>query len=512
MAIAAVAALDPDRPAVISSREKLSYQQLNTLVNQTARLICSAGLGQGDAVALICSNRAEFVVVSFACQRLGVRLTPVNWHLSTEELAYVVDNCEASAVFVDIEACPDAAPALAANSRLRLKVAIGTACDGFRLWPDALAVFSGDDIDGAVLGTTMLYTSGTTGRPKGVLRKQPDPQKAADMQALLTAVFQFQPETGKDCALVTGPLYHAGPFNLCMTTPLSAGIGIVIMAAFTPEAALQKIAEHNISHTFLVPTMMNRLLRLPAELRRKSDLSSLRFVIHGAAPCPVETKHALLEWFGPIIWEMFAGTEGPGTLVSPDEWLEKPGTVGRPGPGQLKILDAGGREVAPGVAGQLYLVNPPESSFEYFREAEKTARAQRDGYFTAGDIGYLDADGYLFLTGRSAEVIISGGVNIYPQEIDDVLLKHNAVDDVACIGVPNQEWGEEVLALVKLLPGCKVSNTMADELLAFCKQRMPSHKRPRRVEFVAEIPRSEAGKISRGVLRKPYWEKHSRAI
>ncbi len=512
MEIAAVAALEPHRPAVIWGESVVSFAELNQQVNQVARLIRSVNIGEGDSIALVCSNRSEFVVVRFACHRLGVRLTPVNCHLSTPEAAYIVDNCDARAVFLDTSVCAELGAMLTGNSKLVLKIAIGEPIADFKEWTHTLSKFEIKDISTPALGATMLYTSGTTGQPKGVLRKQPDPQKAADMQALLTAVFQFQPETGSDLALVTGPLYHAGPFNLCMTTPLCAGIGIVLMSKFDALKTLQLIAVHRISHTFLVPTMMTRLLRLTGQQRREVDVSSLRFIIHGAAPCPVNTKAAMLEWFGPIIWEMFAGTEGPGTLVSPQEWLARPGTVGRPGPGQLKIVDEQGAELSPGESGQVFLVNPPESAFEYYNDAQKTARAQRDGYFTAGDIGYIDEDGYLFLTGRSAEVIICGGVNIYPQEIDDVLAQHPSVDDVACVGIPNEEWGEEIKAIVVLTGALPGSRGLEKELIGFCMDKMAAQKVPRSVDFVDKLARSETGKLMRRNLRAPYWRNSGRTL
>ena len=513
MEIAAVAALAPNRLAVSSAQGELTFKELNDQCNQLAKLLGDAGVSAGDAVALVCSNREEFVVVRFACHRLGVRLTPVNWHLAPEELRYIVENCDAKALILECDICSEAtARALANNSALLLKLAVGGTIPEFRSWRESLSCCSTEDIKGPSLGHTMLYTSGTTGRPKGVLRKQADPQKAADMQALLTAVFQFQPETGNDKALITGPLYHAGPFNLCMTTPLTSGIGVVIMEKFLPESVLDLIAKHRISHTFFVPTMMSRLLNLAVGRKEGADVSSVRFIIHGAAPCPVETKRGMLAWFGPILWEMFAGTEGPGTMVSPQEWLLKPGTVGKPGPGQIRVLDEHYQELAAGEEGQLYISNPEDSSFEYYRDTEKTARALRHGFYTAGDIGYLDEDGYLFLTGRSAEVIISGGVNIYPQEIDDVLITHLAVEDVACVGVPNEDWGEEVKALVQLQRGQKPCAELECEILDYCAGKLASQKLPRSVDFVVEIPRSEAGKIARKSLRDAFWKERGSSI
>jgi len=262
----------------------------------------------------------------------------------------------------------------------------------------------------------------------------------------------------------------------------------------------------------MVPTMMNRLLQLDESIRQKADLSSLRFVIHGAAPCSVETKQGILDWFGPVLWEMFAGTEGPGTIVSPQEWLAKPGTVGKPAPDQVRVLDESGEQLPDGEPGQIYILNPPDSAFEYYKDDSKTEKALKDGYFTAGDIGFIDEDGYLFLTGRSAEVIISGGVNIYPQEIDDVLAQHPAVGDVACVGVPNAEWGEEIRAVVELRPEFEAGEALAAELLAFCQPHLARQKRPRKVDFIAELPRSAAGKVQRRALRDSYWSEQERAI
>ncbi|MCL4103986.1 UNVERIFIED_CONTAM: hypothetical protein GTU68_034848 [Idotea baltica] len=506
MEIAAVAALVPDRIAVSSKLGQLTFKQLNDYSNQLARLLSDGGLEAGDAVALVCSNRNEFLIARFACHRLGLRLTPVNWHLASAELGYIVDNCDAKALILESNISDDAtSDMLAGNPSLLVKLAIGDAIEGFRAWHESLAQYSPADIDSPSLGHTMLYTSGTTGRPKGVLRKQADPKKAADMQGLLTAVFQFQPESGNDCALVTGPLYHAGPFNLCMTTPLTAGIAVVLMDKFDARDALELIGRHQISHTFFVPTMMSRLLNLPVSVKRATDITSIRFVIHGAAPCPVSLKRDMLAWFGPVLWEMFAGTEGPGTLVSPQEWLAKPGTVGKPGPGQIRVVDEDFCELPVGAHGQLYLANPPDSSFEYYRDEQKTATALRDGYYTAGDIGYLDEDGYLFLTGRSAEVIISGGVNIYPQEIDDVLELHDAIEDVACVGVPNEDWGEEVKAVLQLAAGRLPSAELEGQILAFCTVKLASQKLPRSFDYVDVIPRSEAGKVARKSLRDSYW-------
>lgn len=348
MEISAIAAAQPDRIALWSAQGTMSFAELNVQSNRLVRRLREAGLRAGDAVALVSGNRAEFAVVRFATHRAGLRLTPINWHLARGEIRYIVENCEARALFLDTRV-EGVAEGCAQIPALRLRVAIDGELDGYMAWSAALAGMDGSDIADPSLGGTMLYTSGTTGRPKGVYRPPMDPAHAAQMQQLLTAVFQFEPDGGQDRALATGPLYHAGPFSLCFTTPLTAGIGAVIMERWDPERMLALIEEHRITHTFCVPTMFNRLLQLPDETRARYDLGSLRFVIHGAAPCSIETKQRMLEWWGPILWEMFAGTEGPGTIVSPQDWLAKPGTVGRAAPGQVRILDERGRECGPGM-------------------------------------------------------------------------------------------------------------------------------------------------------------------
>lgn len=505
MEIAAVAAMDPERPAILSGYGDRSFRELNERANQIAHMLRQRGFQHGEAIALLCGNRPEFIEVRFAAHRLGARLTTINWHLTEEEIAHIVEDCDAVALFADIRVAEATQLGLARAGQLRVKVAIGGDIAGCESYSGLLEHYPVADIPDPSLGHVMQYTSGTTGKPKGVLRKNPDPQLAADTQALLAAVFQFDPEAGTDRSLITGPLYHAGPFNLCMTTPLTSGIGCVMMDKWSPEETLKLIEQHRITHSFLVPTMFMRLLQLPTAVRERYDLSSLRFVIHGASPCSVATKHAMLAWFGPKIWEMFAGTEGPGTIVSPQEWLQKPGTVGRSGPGRIRICNEAGELLGPGEEGQIWLFNAAESSFEYYKAPEKTADSVRDGYFTAGDIGYLDDDGYLFITGRSAECIISGGVNLYPQEIDDVLLGHPDVADVACVGVPHPDLGEQVKAVVQLVEGVSGTPEKAAELMEYVKPQLARQKWPRSVDFVREIPRSNAGKVLRRQLRDGYW-------
>jgi long-chain acyl-CoA synthetase len=345
-----------------------------------------------------------------------------------------------------------------------------------------------------VLGSSMLYTSGTTGRPKGVHRPDTPPP---------TSINLFGYREG-DRHLCTGPLYHAAPLAFSLTTPIAHGVGVVLMERWDAETALALIESHAITHTHMVPTMFHRLLSLPPEVRATYDMSTLRSVLHGAAPCPVPVKRRMIEWLGPVVWEYYAATEGSGCYVDSATWLARPGTVGKPADGQVMVGDAGGRALPAGDTGLVYLKAPAVGRFEYFRDADKTASTYRGEYFTLGDMGYMDDDGYLFLTDRSANLIISGGVNIYPAEVDAVLLEHPAVGDAATIGLPDDEWGERVVAIVELQPGGVPSPEMADELVGHCRANLAHFKCPQAVEFIDELPRQDNGKIYKRLLRERF--------
>jgi long-chain acyl-CoA synthetase len=350
-----------------------------------------------------------------------------------------------------------------------------------------------------VLGTNMLYTSGTTGKPKGVQR----PPLAAAMPGSSMAPAAYKP--GSDLHLCTGPLYHAAPLGFSLMIPLVRGIGVVLMDGWDAEQTLKLLAEHSITHTHMVPTMFHRMLALPAEVRARYDISSLTMVLHGAAPCPVPLKRSLIEWLGPVVYEYYGATEGIGTFVDSETWLRKPGTVGQPfPPDQIRILGEDGKELPRGTSGAVYLKAPAASRFTYYKDEAKTQAAFRGDYFTLGDIGHMDSDGFLFLTDRSANLIISGGVNIYPAETDAVLLTHPAVFDVAVIGVPNDEWGEEVKAVIELRPEYGRSPELERELLEYCRGRLAHYKCPRSVDFVDKLPRFDNGKIYKHALREAY--------
>jgi long-chain acyl-CoA synthetase len=488
----------PDRPAVISPWGDRSFAQLNSRANQLARALRRRGLAEHGSVALISGNRPEFSEVSFATQRAGLRLTPVNWHLTGEDAGYVVDNCEASVLIADARHGDAAKVAAAAAPRATVRLAVDGVIDGFDPYDEAVAVEDDSDLDDPVLGSTMLYTSGTTGRPKGVHRPL-----AARQVGAIGGLFNYV--AGQDLNLCTGPLYHAAPLAFSHLIPLISGAGVVAMERWDPEEALRLIETHRISHTHMVPTMFVQLLKLPQQVRDRYDVSSLRHVLHGAAPCPVDVKHALIDWLGPVIFEYYAATEGTGTMVDSATWLSRPGTVGKVFPeGQLKVADEDGNELARNEVGTVFLKAPEAGRFEYFKAEEKTASAYRGNYYTLGDVGYMDDEGFLFLTDRSADLIITGGVNVYPTEVDAVLLAHPKVADCATIGVPNDEWGEEVKSIVELASGVEASPDLEAELIEFARGRLAHFKCPKTVEFIDTLPRQDNGKIYRRLLRDRY--------
>jgi len=506
MAVAYFAKRYPDKPAVISAFGSRTFAELNGRANQVARLLRAHGIGEGDAIAVVSRNRPAFIEGYLAALRAGLRFTPVNWHLTAEEAGYVIDNCEAKAVIYD-GSLATSAEALRHAPGCALRLVVEGRADQFLDYDTAIAAMDPRDLDDPVRGRQMLYTSGTTGRPKGVYRRQ---QPVARSSAQSAAA--WNPES--DRALCTGPAYHAAPLAFNVSAPLNSGVGIVLMDRWDAEETLRLIERYHVTHTHMVATMFHRLLHLPKAVREKYDLASLRYVLHGAAPCPVHDKRAMIEWFGPIVYEYYAATEGGGGyFITPQEWLAKPGSVGRsPLPDQTKVLDDEGSELPRGKAGTLYFKAPDVGRFEYFKAPEKTHESYRGDWFTLGDMGYVDDDGYLFLNGRSAETIISGGVNIYPQEVDSELLKHPAVLDACTVGVPNPEWGEEVKSVVILERGYSASEALAAEVIAFARSRLAAFKVPRSIDFVAELPRLDSGKIQRRLVRAPFWAGRQRQI
>ncbi len=509
MTVAVHARRTPDRLAVISPNGNRTWGQLNERANKLARVLRRQGLQAGDGVALLAHNGPEFVEVWAATQRAGLRLTAVNWHQSAELIAYVVDNCDARALVASSRFVAGATAAAKLSDKLAVKLAFAGLIEGFDDYEAALEGESGVNIEEPEVGSTMLYTSGTTGRPKGVYRRTRP--VVSQLTAKVNETAGWKP--GEDVALVTGPLYHAAPLGINMVIPLNAGVTVLLQDKWDAEDTLRLIETHRATHTHVVPTMMHRMLQLPEAVRNKYDVSSMRWIMHGAAPCPAHVKQAMMDWFGPVIHEYYSSTEGGGVYVGPHAWLKKPGTVGKPVDGvDIKLLDIDGNPVAPGQEGLIYVKAPATGAFEYYKEPAKTEASYRDDWFTLGDMGRFDADGDLFLTGRTAELIISGGVNIYPVEIDEVLIRHEGVADAAAVGVPNEDWGEEIKAVVELKPGWTPGAETARSILDFAKDKLPGFQRPRSVDFVDTLPRNAAGKVLRAQVRAPYWQGRSRSI
>jgi len=513
MNIAYHAAQRPAQMAVSSRYGDRTFAELNNRINQLVRVLRGAGLKPDDGVAMLLRNRPEFVEVYFACQRAGLRVTPINWHLTGDNAAYVVGNCEACVFIADSHCAVPALEALRSNCKqLVLALAVGGAIEGFEDYEQLLLGQPTADIDDPVVGSQMLYTSGTTGRPKGVYRPRVSAEVASNIPASQFELdAAMNPES--DCSLCAGPAYHAAPLAFNVVLALNNGVGVVFMDQWDAREALVLIDRHRVSHTHMVATMFHRLLALDETIRSQYDLSSLRYLLHGAAPCPVHVKQRMIEWLGPVVYEYYAATEGGGGFnINSQQWLAHPGSVGKaPATADNKVCDDDGREVAVGVVGTLYFKAPP-LRFEYFKDSDKTAGSYLGDYFTLGDMGYVDAEGYLFLTGRSAETIISGGVNIYPQETDDALLKHPAVADVCSIGVPNDEWGEEIKSLVQLHEGHVADEHLAVELIGFVRSQLASFKSPKTIDFVELLPRLPSGKIQRKLLREPFWAGRDRQI
>ena len=498
------AARIPERPALVTSNGDLTYAELNDQINRLSRALRSRALQAGDAIALMCTNEPAFLVALYAAQRIGLRFTPVNWHLTGNEAAYIVENCQAKAFVCSGSLGDKVGVAAAAGGPSLVRINTGGQISGFEMYDEVLAAEEGSNINDPVIGTQMLYTSGTTGRPKGVHR-------IMATESVLTSLnfcgYDEDYEKSVDAHLLTGPLYHAAPLSFSVAIPFSYGTPIVMMDHWDPVEALLLIEQHGITHTHMVPTMFHRLLALPEETRARADTSSLRFVIHGAAPCPVRIKQRLIAWLGPVVVEYYAATEGLGTLVDSETWVAHPGTVGKPmSPGLVKVADDAGNELPPGQVGIIFLQAPPSTTFDYYGDHAKTADVFRGDYFTLGDMGYMDPENFLYLTDRTANLIISGGVNIYPAEVDAVLLEHPAVGDAATIGVPDDEWGEVVKAVIQPAEGVVGTKELGTELIAFCRARLAHFKCPRSVDFAAELPREDTGKIFKRKLREQYRE------
>jgi len=512
---AVIAEKHPDRPAVIFGNGEFveTYAELEMRSRRIGHLLRQAGLEPGESVAALVANDDEFYDLYWACHRVGLYFTPVNWHLQEEEVRYIVENCDARAFFAHARFAETATRVVSKVPDLRLAVSLGGGMPGFEELSDRLDEIPVDrPLEDQLEGSVMLYSSGTTGRPKGVRRPLPrvpagDPRTSLVATALVGLFGMVE----GDRYLSPAPLYHAAPLAFS-SAQHRLGATVVALRHFDAEGALQVIHDQKITTSQWVPTHFRRLMQLPEEVRARYDVSSLRVAVHAAAPCPIPLKRQMIEWWGDAIVEYYAGTEGGGTLIRSAEWLAHPGSVGRHwAGGKIHVLDEEGRPVdEPGREGAIYFeaVADPVQRFRYHKDEEKTEGAYRGNLFTLGDIGYLDADGYLYLTDRQSNMIISGGVNIYPQETENHLVMHPQVHDVAVIGVPNEEMGEEVKAVVvpvaDAVPGPELERTLID----YCRAGIAHYKCPRSIDFVESLPRTETGKMQKRKLRDRYWAGH----
>ena len=507
-----IASGEPHRPALVDpAGRRTTFGELAALTNRYTRGLQSLGLGVGDGVLTILPNGLEQVALRLAAFQGGMIVTTVNRHLTVPEVAYMVRDSDAD-VLVTHERFATVAAGLGDCTAVAHRFSVGD-LQGYRPLPELIAGRSAERPERLATGTTMIYTSGTTGRPKGV-RRPPDctsPDESAAKAGGLLTIFGVRPHEG-NVHLCVMPMYHAAG-GLWVTMSLHLGHTVVLMDRWDAVEFLELIERHRVTHTHMVPTMFHRLLQLPAEVRRQYDLSSLRHAVHAAAPCPVGTKSQMLDWWGDRIWEYYGATEGGGTIVGPAEWRKFPGTVGRPWPGgEVIVVGPDGTELPPGRSGTVYMRMPDRYRFEYHKDRPKTDEAHRGEFFTVGDVGRLNAEGYLFLEDRAHDVIITGGVNVYPAEVEGVMHQCPLVGDVAVFGVPDEDLGESIKAVVEPAPGVEAGEAARQGILDYLSGRLARPRHPHSIDFCGSLPRDPSGKLYKRKLRDRYWEGHRRRI
>lgn len=505
-----LAAADPDRSAAVevATGKSVTRGELARRTNQVVHALRERGMAEGSVIGVVLDNEIALLEVFFAGLQAGWYVVPINYHFTEDEIAYILEDSDAAAVVTSADhADVVAAAADRAEIPADMRLCVGGHA-GFENYDDVVDAADATVPSGRTAGWMMTYTSGTTGSPKGIKRPLSgmNPDDVGEVWSLPMRIFGITGD--QHVHLVQSPIYHTAVL-VYLNASAQFGHEIILMKSWDAEQALALIDKHNVTTSHMVPTHFHRMLKLPDDVRSKYDLSSMQYAIHGAAPCPVETKQAMIEWFGPVIYEYYGASEGGGTQVGSQDWLDHPGTVGQAWPNaEVRILGLDGEELPRGEPGEVWM-KAGALDFEYHKNSDKTASSKRDGFFTVGDVGVMDDDGYLYLQGRSSDIIISGGVNVHPSEIENVLIQHAAVADVAVFGIPDPEWGEQIKAVVELANG-DAGDGIVDELASFCRERLAAYKAPRSIDIVDELPRDPNGKLYKRQLRDPYWAEQSK--
>ncbi len=507
----------PDHPAVIMATDGqvITYRELDDHANRLSQLFRSVGLQPGDHVAFCLENHPNFLAVAWGCHYAGLYYTAMSSRLNDDEMQYILNDCGAKAFITSAYKTDAAVAVLGQAPGVETWLMMDGVADGYASYEEMVAAQPAEPLPNRVAGADMLYSSGTTGRPKGVKTQLPDrplEDSGSSVYGLMALLFGL---TADSVYLSPAPLYHAAPLRFCMGAHMG-GATVVVMERFDPETALRLIEEYRVTVSQWVPTMFIRMLKLDDDVRERYDVSSMQAAVHAAAPCPVEVKRRMIEWWGPVLHEYYAGTEGNGFIyTNSEDWLAHPGTVGKALIGTVHIVGDDGEELPVGEPGTIYFEGEAAATFQYHNDPEKTASSrdpQGRGWSTLGDVGRLDEDGFLYLTDRKAYMIISGGVNIYPQEAENVLALHPKVFDVAVFGVPNEDFGEEVKAVVQTADGIEGTPELERELIAYCREKLADVKCPRTIDFRPELPRHPTGKLYKRLLKDEYWQGHESGI